>query len=113
MNNSVVPAEYTILHFFIDTRLKFRILNQFDHNGTSDISVGESIVKAEIYSKYLAIPDQRPILYGVSFNITNGPVGFYYPKEPGTYYIHTKLATANMEPSYFTFFINYDGKKLK
>jgi hypothetical protein len=112
-NNSMVPAEYTHVEFYIDTRLhKQIILPQITEAEHFDFPFDGDSIKTQRHYLNLLIPDAMPILYGIQTSVTNGPMRFLYPPEIGTYYILARLTTAGVEPKEFLARLNYDGENI-
>lgn len=113
-NNSIVPAEYTVIELYIDTALTQTIYGQFKRStGDHYITVDDQKIKTTRNYKQLAIPNATPILYGVTYSITNeDPVNFHYPEQQGTYYILARITTAGVKPNEILFTLTYNGEKM-
>ncbi|WP_372780327.1 helix-turn-helix domain-containing protein [Priestia aryabhattai] len=111
-NHSLIPAEYTTVEFYIDSRIRQAINGQLSDIGEAEINFKGQTFKTKKFYKYLSIPQSVPILYGIEFSIANGPVRFSYPRTIGKYFLLTRVTTAGVEPRDFLFHLNFDGQKM-
>lgn len=111
-NNSVVPAEYSAIQLFVDSRLQLSNIGSFMENGDTTITVGDETVKTKKYHQNLSPQTSMPILHGVDFEVTNGSSQIRFPKDNGIYFIYVNLLTSGVEPRQFLFAFLHDGEKV-
>lgn len=104
-NDAPTPAEYAVIHLFIDTRLLMpRGVSGLSESGEAELSVGGSSFSCRRLSINHSIPGKLPIFQGVSFRLLNEALVVAAPA-PGRYLIASNIiaprAGAKLEVSFF------------
>ncbi|WP_316570679.1 ATP-binding protein [Neobacillus sp. YIM B06451] len=113
-NDSIIPAEYTSIRMFFDSRLNLPSgFSSFTEKPETQLPLEGQTVTMKTFDRYLCAPRDVPLLKGICFPFFGG-IGqmIKVPKQTGSFYIVVNLHTARAEPKRIVFILSHDGKSL-
>ncbi|HTB21472.1 MAG TPA: ATP-binding protein [bacterium] len=114
-NNSNTPANYAVIHIFLDRRLEVVSHPGFNIGAESTFVLSKKYIFVNAYQMNWAIPGKMPIWKDIEFGVNDKPIVFTYPKEEEaiTYYLGWAANSPGMEVQrgMYTFEPNSKGFK--
>ena len=85
-NNASMPAEYFIIHLFIDSRLRVVYKDQIEeYPDETHANYEGEVYPVRRFSLKKGVPGFMPVWEGVRFRVCDNPMKISFPKEPGKY----------------------------
>lgn len=107
-NNSAEPAEYVVVHLYVDKRVAIRDLSDMKNIGDHTLELpGNRTPCAHLHMNH-GIPGKIPIFEGAPFRLTRGPIVLTLPA-PGQYVLGSRLFSPRMTPKANAGLLVWDG----
>jgi hypothetical protein len=97
-NRSVTPAEYIVIHIFVDERVAVAdsFIYPFDRTGVQPVTADGTDTPCHVFTTNHRIPTQMPVFQGTDLLITPRPLELTLPAGDGKYLLAWRMSAPRM-----------------